>query len=57
MHRAVLLSTGAEIGEAIRRPDGQPLDRARRPTRTRAPAAEAAARAFVGQTVAAVERS
>ena len=61
MHRAVLLSSGAEIdAEAIRLPDGQPLNPV-------APigsdyvgrislAAESAARTFVGSTVAEVEQ-
>jgi transcriptional regulator with GAF, ATPase, and Fis domain len=59
MHRAVLLSTGAEIEEfAIRLPDGQPMSAAPDAQTARAAsiAAEAAARAFVGQTVAAVEQ-
>ncbi|MEI9903981.1 MAG: sigma-54 dependent transcriptional regulator [Asticcacaulis sp.] len=61
MHRAVLLSVGAEIdADAIRLPDGQPLNPV-------APigsdyvgrvslAAESAARSFVGSTVAEVEQ-
>jgi DNA-binding NtrC family response regulator len=68
MHRAVLLSVGAEIDEtAIRLPDGQPMS----PGQTLAPAdlaSQAASRAsqavvsgdlssFVGQTVAEVEQS
>jgi two-component system, response regulator FlrC len=59
MHRAVLLSTGAEIEEfAIRLPDGQPMSAAPDVQTARAAsiAAEAAARAFVGQTVAEVEQ-
>jgi DNA-binding NtrC family response regulator len=55
MHRAVLLSSDAEIGpEAIRAPDGAPVggrgeDRASR-------AVEAAARTLVGRTVSEVEQ-
>ncbi|OYU69554.1 MAG: sigma-54-dependent Fis family transcriptional regulator [Alphaproteobacteria bacterium PA2] len=60
MHRAVLLASGAEIEEtAIRLPDGQPLAPADVGTRTAmaaASAAEAATRAFVGQTVAEMEQ-
>jgi DNA-binding NtrC family response regulator len=59
MHRAVLLSTGAEIEElAIRLPDGAPLTAHPGADAARAAsiAAEAATRAFVGQTVAAVEQ-
>jgi DNA-binding NtrC family response regulator len=61
MHRAVLLSTGAEVDpESIRLPDGQPLAAAPAPaqeTASRAAqAADAAARALVGRTVAAVEQ-
>ncbi|MBI1405323.1 MAG: AAA domain-containing protein [Caulobacter sp.] len=59
MHRAVLLSTGAEIEEfAIRLPDGQPLAPAPDATvaRTASMAAEAASRTLVGQTVAEVEQ-
>jgi DNA-binding NtrC family response regulator len=61
MHRAVLLSAGAEIdAEAIRLPDGQPLN----PVapigmdyiNRAAQAAESAARSFVGSTVAEVEQ-
>jgi two-component system response regulator FlrC len=59
MHRAVLLSTGAEIEEfAIRLPDGQPLA----PTpeaavaRSASLAAETTSRGFVGQTVAEMEQ-
>ena len=62
MHRAVLLSVGPEIEEsAIRLPDGQPLagglhDPAQATASRAAQAAESAARAFVGQTVAQVEQ-
>ncbi|HEY3948818.1 sigma-54 dependent transcriptional regulator [Phenylobacterium sp.] len=60
MHRAVLLAIGPEIEEdAIRLPDGQPLaaaDPAARTAQAASLAAETAARAFVGQTVAAVEQ-
>ncbi|WP_334162255.1 sigma-54-dependent transcriptional regulator FlbD [Phenylobacterium sp.] len=60
MHRAVLLSNGPEIEEgAIRLPDGQPLAAADPATRTAQAAsfaAESASRAFVGQTVAAMEQ-
>jgi DNA-binding NtrC family response regulator len=60
MHRAVLLSTGSEIDEAaIRLPDGQPLsalDPQARTAQAASLAAETAARAFVGQTVAEMEQ-
>jgi DNA-binding NtrC family response regulator len=60
MHRAVLLSVGGEIDEnAIRLPDGQPLSPADPHTRTAqaaSVAAEAASRAFVGQTVSEMEQ-
>ncbi|MEW6597916.1 MAG: sigma-54 dependent transcriptional regulator [Pseudomonadota bacterium] len=67
MHRAVLLSTGAEIApDAVRLPDGQPLSGGAsasypspaidRTGETAAHAAEAAARALVGRTVAQVEQ-
>jgi len=59
MHRAVLLSSGAEIEEfAIRLPDGQPLSAGPEVSvaRNASMAAEAASRGFVGQTVAAVEQ-
>lgn len=58
MHRAVLLSTEAEIGpDAIRAPDGdsfgaRPRDAAARAAET----AEAVTRSLVGRTVAEVER-
>jgi DNA-binding NtrC family response regulator len=61
MHRAVLLSTGPEIEEmAIRLPDGQPLaaaDPGSRAAQAAANAADAVNRAFVGQTVAAMEQA
>ena len=59
MHRAVLLSTGAEIEEfAIRLPDGQPLAPApdTAVARSASMAAEAVTRTLVGQTVAEVEQ-
>jgi two-component system, response regulator FlrC len=60
MHRAVLLATGPEIEEfAIRLPDGAPLSSASPAAdtaRAASIAAEAANRAFVGQTVAAMEQ-
>jgi DNA-binding NtrC family response regulator len=60
MHRAVLLSVGPEIEEtAIRLPDGQPLapaDPGSRTAQAAYQAAESASRAFVGQTVAAMEQ-
>ncbi|MFL5295860.1 MAG: sigma-54 interaction domain-containing protein [Phenylobacterium sp.] len=60
MHRAVLLSPGAEIEEmAIRLPDGQPLaaaDPLARTAQAASIAAETATRGFVGQTVAAMEQ-
>ncbi len=59
MHRAVLLSTGAEIdADAIRMPDGSPIAMgAGQQTAARAAhAAEAASRDMVGRTVADVER-
>ena len=65
MHRAVLLSTGPEIEEtAIRLPDGQPLayplaapaDAGAQAAVRAVQAADAAARAFVGQTVAEMEQ-
>ena len=61
MHRAVLLSPGVEIEEAaVRLPDGQPMsgpaDPAQQTVARAAQAAESAARAFVGQTVAQVEQ-
>ena len=59
MHRAVLLAEGAEIDEgAVRLPDGQPLAAAASGgVAARAvQAADAAARAFVGRTVAEMEQ-
>jgi DNA-binding NtrC family response regulator len=60
MHRAVLLAVGPEISEdAIRLPDGQPLaaaDPYARTVQAASAAAEAATRAFVGQTVAEMEQ-
>ena len=60
MHRAVLLSSGAEIDpESIRLPDGAALASAPAGTETAtraAQAADAASRAFVGRTVADVEQ-
>jgi DNA-binding NtrC family response regulator len=63
MHRAVLLSTGAEIEEfAIRLPDGAPMAGGSNAApgaetaRAASMAAEAVSRGFVGQTVAAVEQ-
>ncbi len=57
MHRAVLLSSEAEIGpEAIRMPDGAPTGAGVDETTRYAVEAAAAARNLVGQTVAAVEQ-
>jgi two-component system response regulator FlrC len=59
VHRAVLLSSGPEIEDfAIRLPDGAPMPAspAAETARVASMAAEAASRAFVGQTVAAVEQ-
>ncbi|WP_417676486.1 sigma-54-dependent transcriptional regulator [Roseibium sp.] len=57
MHRAVLLASGDEIGvEAIRMPDGSPITVSKGPAERAAQAAEAVTRAFVGRTVADVER-
>jgi len=60
MHRAVLLSSGPEIEEgAIRLPDGQPMgpaDLGAQAASRAVQAADMAARAFVGQTVAEVEQ-
>jgi DNA-binding NtrC family response regulator len=60
MHRAVLLASGSEIEEAaIRLPDGKPMaggDVATGVASRAAQAADAAARSFVGQTVAQVEQ-
>jgi len=59
MHRAVLLSSSAEIEEfAIRLPDGAPMPAspAAETARAASIAAEAVTRGLVGQTVAAVEQ-
>jgi two-component system, response regulator FlrC len=59
VHRAVLLSSGSEIEDfAIRLPDGAPMPAspAAETARAASIAAEVASRAFVGQTVAAVEQ-
>jgi two-component system response regulator FlrC len=57
MHRAVLLAVGPEIDEmAVRLPDGQPLSPVGGYAAQAAQAADAAARAFVGQTVAQMEQ-
>src|SRR5580700_6126372 len=59
MHRAVLLSSGDEIGvDAILSPDGARLDQAKGPAAVihAAMAAEQVTRALVGRTVADVER-
>lgn len=58
MHRAVLLSSGPEIGvDAIRTPDGSLITASRDEYAARAAdAAQAAARALVGRTVADVEQ-
>jgi DNA-binding NtrC family response regulator len=61
MHRAVLLSSGPEIEDsAIRLPDGQPMgpptDVGVQAASRAVQAADMAARAFVGQTVAEVEQ-
>jgi DNA-binding NtrC family response regulator len=59
MHRAVLLASGPEVEEyAIRLPDGAPMPASPGAETARAAsiAAETANRAFVGQTVAAVEQ-
>jgi DNA-binding NtrC family response regulator len=68
MHRAVLLATGPEIdAEAIRLPDGQPLNAViagvapaavdAGPAARAAQTADAVSRAFVGQTVAQMEKA
>ncbi len=62
MHRAVLLATGPEIDvDAIRLPDGQPLTSSANPdagpAARAAQTADAMSRAFVGQTVAAMEKT
>jgi len=61
VHRAVLLSNGPEVqDDAIRLPDGQPMsgqgDPGARAAQAAYQAAETASRAFVGQTVAAMEQ-
>ena len=62
LHRAVLLTTGAEIDvEAIRMPDGSRLDETeyaatRDPAAQAAATAEAVTRSLVGRTVAEVEQ-
>ena len=60
IHRAVLLSVGPEINEdAIRLPDGKPMsgaDAGSQAASRAAQAADAAARSFVGHTVAEVEQ-
>ena len=62
MHRAVLLATGAEIDvDAIRLPDGQPLTGGgavdSSPAARAAQTADAVSRAYVGQTVAQMEKT
>ena len=66
MHRAVLLATGSEIGDdALRMPDGQPLGAGGMGAAPRdegvaghaAQAADAVTRAYVGQTVAEMEKT
>ena len=66
MHRAVLLATGSEIGEdALRMPDGQPLGAGGMGAAPKdegvaghaAQAADAVTRAYVGQTVAEMEKT
>jgi DNA-binding NtrC family response regulator len=64
MHRAVLLAVGPEIDvEAIRLPDGQPLTGAiggmgdSGPAARAAQTADAVSRAYVGQTVAQMEKT
>ena len=61
MHRAVLLAVGPEIDvETIRLPDGQPLGMAvagdAGPAARAALTADAVSRAYVGQTVAQMEK-
>jgi DNA-binding NtrC family response regulator len=60
IHRAVLLAAGPEIDEAaIRLPDGKPMSAADAGTQAASramQAADAAARSFVGQTVAQMEQ-
>ena len=61
MHRAVLLAQGPEIDvDAIRLPDGQPLTGATYdagPASRAAQTADAVTRAYVGQTVAQMEKT
>ncbi|QTC91886.1 sigma-54-dependent transcriptional regulator FlbD [Brevundimonas goettingensis] len=63
MHRAVLLAVGPEIdAEAIRLPDGQPLSGVvaqadSGPAARAAQTADAVSRAYVGQTVAQMEKT
>jgi len=62
MHRAVLLAVGSEIdAEAIRLPDGQPLigtmSADAGPAGRAAQTADAVSRAYVGQTVAQMEKT
>jgi DNA-binding NtrC family response regulator len=63
MHRAVLLAVGSEIdAEAIRLPDGQPLSGIvgapdSGPAARAAQTADAVSRAYVGQTVAQMEKT
>ncbi len=62
MHRAVLLAVGPEIdAEAIRLPDGQPLmggaGADAGPAGRAAQTADAVSRAYVGQTVAQMEKT
>jgi DNA-binding NtrC family response regulator len=63
MHRAVLLAAGPEIDvDAIRLPDGQPLTQGGAgfdagPAARAAQTADAVSRAFVGQTVAQMEKT
>jgi DNA-binding NtrC family response regulator len=57
LHRAVLLSSGPEIGvDGIMSPDGGKLDTTRGPAAQAALAAEQVTRSLVGRTVAEVER-
>ena len=63
MHRAVLLAVGSEIdAEAIRLPDGQPMSGVvggpdSGPAARAAQTADAVSRAYVGQTVAQMEKT
>ncbi|GLS42403.1 sigma-54-dependent transcriptional regulator [Methylobacterium brachythecii] len=57
IHRAVLLASGAEIGEdAVLTPEGDAIGAAAGPAERAAQVAEAATRGLVGRTVADVER-